>query len=209
MHFNWCATAIGVLPKGLSPITGRDLAPGHTVYSLRSRGFRSNGFSLVRRVMEAALGPEWHREGYDETRTWGDVLLTPCLIYSPFITRLREEGVTVSAVAHITGGGVEDNLVRMLKSAGVGAKLDNLHDPLPFMRRVQELGNVPEEQAYRLWNMGNGMLLTSPPQFAAQVQGTAADMGYDLRVAGIITKDPVMEIHTRGLHPTVLVRTQG
>jgi phosphoribosylformylglycinamidine cyclo-ligase len=206
MHFNWCATAIGVLPKGLAPITGRELAPGHTVYSLRSRGFRSNGFSLVRRVMEAAFGPEWHNQPYEGSQTWGEVLLTPCLIYSPFITRLREEGVPVTAVAHITGGGVEDNLSRMLKSAGVGARLDNLHAPLPFMRRVQELGNIPEEQAYRLWNMGNGMLLTSPAEFASCVQATASAMGYDLCVAGTITKDPSMEIHTRGATPGVLMR---
>lgn len=206
MHFNWCATAIGVLPQGQEAITGKALAPGHLVFSLKSRGFRSNGYSLVRKVVEQAFGPDWHLQGFDASRTWGDVLLTPCIIYSPLINRLRAQGVPLSAVAHITGGGVEDNLSRMLKAAGVGACLDNLHSPLPFMTQVQELGKVPEDQAYRLWNMGNGMLLTSPAEFREGILTTARTMDYEIRVAGTVRAQPEMEIHTRGAHPTVLRR---
>ena len=206
MHFNWCATALGVLPTGLSPISGHEVEPGHEVFALRSRGFRSNGFSLLRRVMESCFGDGWHDARYDEQATWGEVLLTPSLIYSPLITRLRRAGVNLTAVAHITGGGVEDNLARMLRPAGAGADLTGLHPPLPFMLKVQELGGVDEAQAYRLWNMGNGMLLVAPPDARESIMTLAAELDYDIRVAGAVHSRPKISIQTRGLHPTVLER---
>ena len=102
MHFNWCATAIGVLPAGRQPLDGRLVAAGDAVVALRSDGFRSNGFSLVRRVMADEFGADWHREPFGDD-TWGRVLLTPSRIYTPLVVDLLTEGVALSGVVHVTG----------------------------------------------------------------------------------------------------------
>jgi len=135
MHFNWCSTAIGVLPKELdTPFDGTAVKAGHKVIALKGDGFRSNGFSLIRRIMQASFGDNWHNEAYSETQTWGEVLLTPSLIFTPVITKMIKTGVKLSGVAHITGGGIIDNFQRVLKANSLGANLDNLFEPLEVMQ---------------------------------------------------------------------------
>lgn len=160
MHFNWCSTAIGILPKNLDrPIDGSNIKVGDAVISLKSRGFRSNGFSFVRAVMQQVFGDEWHKETYNELQTWGEVLLTPSLIYAPIINRLIEIDLIPAGIAHITGGGIVENFERTLKRSGLGAELNNVFPPLEMMHRLMKIGDVSLEDAYRYWNMGNGMLL--------------------------------------------------
>ncbi len=206
MHFNWGATAIGMLPDTVEPVTGKGVVPGNVVITLASDGFRSNGFSLIRRVMEKTFGEKWHDAPGLEGRRWGEWLLTPCRIYSPLVTALRKAGVELEAVAHITGGGVEDNLARMLKTSGYGARLDNLFAPHPFMVEVQRLGDVSEEQAYRLWNMGNGMLLVVPEEDVPKALELAEKKGFRAQVGGVITSSATIEIVTSGVSPTTLIR---
>jgi phosphoribosylformylglycinamidine cyclo-ligase len=205
MHVNWCATAIGVLPKGREPIDGKAIRPGHAVVSLRSRGFRSNGFSLIRKVMAAQHGPQWHKVMADERRSWGEVLLSPCLIYSPLVIGLIREGCPLHGVVHVTGGGLADNLGRVLAGNGLGAHLDEIHEPHAFVRSLQALGDVPEDQAYKLWNMGNGMLLILPPDQVEEACSFAARKGYMAKPCGRITDTRHIVIETRGCHPTELV----
>ena len=205
MHFNWCATAIGVLPKAREPIDGKAIEPGHAVVSLRSRGFRSNGFSLIRRIMAKHHGPQWHKAMADERRSWGEVLLSPCLVYSPLVVGLVREGCPLHGVVHVTGGGLADNLSRVLAGNGLGAHLDEIHEPQAFVRALQALGDVPEDQAYRLWNMGNGMLLVLPPDEVEAACKFAARKGYMAKPCGRITDTRHIVIETRGCHPTELV----
>ncbi len=205
MHFNWCATAIGVLPKPRKPIDGTAVEPDQAVISVRSRGFRSNGFSLIRRVMQRAHGPHWHREAADHRQSWGEVLLAPSLIYCPLVNALLREKYTLSGVVHVTGGGVADNLSRVLATNGLGAHLDDLHEPQAFVRALQALGDVPEEQAYRLWNMGNGLLLIVPRGELEAACKFAARKGYMARPCGRITDSRHILLETKGCHPTQLV----
>lgn len=196
MHFNWCATAIGVLPAGRPPLDGSRVASGDVVVALRSDGFRSNGFSLVRRVMAAAFGPDWHQEPFGDG-TWGRVLLTPSRIYAPLVVDLPAAGAGLTGVAHVTGGGVPRNLARLLRPTGLGARLDSLFPPHAPMRELMRRGRIRAEQAYRLWNMGNGMLLTVPPEGVDACLEAAAARGYPARVAGRVTTDPVIELRTQ------------
>ncbi len=200
MHFNWCAAGTAILPEGMTPIDGSDVRPGDAVISLKSRGFRSNGYSLLRRIMEDAFGEAWHLEPYGDT-TWGKALLTPSLIYSPLIAAIRKKGYAVNGISHITGGGLGDNFARVLKVAGFGAALTDIYEPLPVMRDIQRIGNVPEEQAYRLWNMGNGMLLAVKAEDAPAIVRFAAGEGYAAKVCGTVTEKPEIVIDTRGNHP--------
>ena len=190
MHFNWSATAIGVLPDKLkTDIDGSQIKPGDVVISLKSRGFRSNGFSSVRRILKDKLGDKWHNEKYDSQTTWGEKTLTASLIYAPLITNFIQNDLMPKGIAHITGGGIFDNLRRVLKMTNTGAVLDNLFSPLPEMLKIQEMGDVSNKEAYLWWNMGNGMLVIVDEQNVDRMLQKAEKMNYECQVAGRITAD--------------------
>lgn len=196
MHFNWSSTAIGVLPENLTEsIDGSQVQPNQLVFSLKSRGFRSNGFSSVRRIMQENFGDNWHNQMYDTSKTWGEVLLTPSLIYAPFITELIKDNINLTGIAHITGGGIFDNFRRVLKVNNLGANFDNLFEPLPFMKKVQELGNVSNEDAYLWWNMGNGMLFIADQKYEKQILEKAQQMQYECRVAGKVSAENTINVN--------------
>lgn len=171
MHFNWCATGIGVLHRNLTePITGQQIQAGDAVIAVYSPGFRSNGFSLLRKILSKKYGASWHlAETGNKGQIWGEAALTPCLLYSPLVVSLLDKLFTIRGIAHITGGGVVDNLGRLLKVNKLGAQLDNLFSPDTPMQRLIELGRVPVSYAYRYLNMNNGMLLVVPQGDAARI----------------------------------------
>ncbi len=185
MHVNWCATAIGVLHEKLErPIDGTAIQAGDIVLSLKSRGFRSNGFSLLRRTLAEQFGEHWHTESYNKNISWGEALLTPSRIFSPGICHALDEGCEIKGLAHITGGGIKGNLERILKVNGVGAVLDNLFEPLDVMQKVMKLGNISAETAYTYWNMGNGMLVVVAESEADRALHSLESAGYEAKIAG-------------------------
>ncbi len=205
MHFNWGATGIGMLEQGRDIVDGRAVQAGDAVLALQSRGFRSNGFSLLRRILQKEFGENWHTESYDATSTWGEILLTPSLIYTPLIADTLKAGIELRGIAHITGGGIPDNLSRVLKVNRLGAELNDIFEPLPVMRKVQEMGAISEEQAYRLWNMGNGMLLIVSAQAAdAALAFINKNKNYRARICGSIIEKPLIRLQTRGNRPARL-----
>jgi len=200
MHFNWCSTAIGVLhPNLANPINGKQVQAGDAVIALQSRGFRSNGFSAIRRIMQANFGDTWHTQAYNNTHTWGEKLLSPSLIFAPFISHLLDHNIALKGIAHITGGGIADNFSRVLKVNKLGATLQNLFEPHEVMRKLWTLGNIPAEKAYLWWNMGNGMLFVVPQNTVEQVQALAANSQYNIKVAGHITAEPTITIKSNAV----------
>ncbi|HRI29702.1 MAG TPA: AIR synthase-related protein [Chitinophagales bacterium] len=188
MHFNWCSTAIGILHPSLqTPIDGSQVHEGDAVIALRSRGFRSNGFSAVRRIMSQNFGNNWHTQQYTDAHTWGEVLLTPSLIFAPAVIRALNEGIHIKGIAHITGGGIADNFRRVLKVNQLGANLHNLFEPHPFMEELQQLGNLSPQDAYLYWNMGNGMLLVVPQNQVNKAIDALQQGEYKCRIAGHVT----------------------
>lgn len=195
MHFNWCSTAIGMLHKKLKrPIDGSDVQTGDVVIALQSRGFRSNGFSLLRKIMLEQFGEEWHTAEYDGTTSWGEALLTPSRLFAPAICRLLDADFQIKGVAHITGGGIENNFQRVLKVNKVGAILDNLFAPLPVMQKVMELGGIDREAAYTYWNMGNGMLFVTDAEKASAIMDTLGAAKYNSKLVGKIVAEPGVQL---------------
>ena len=139
-------------------IDGSKVAAGDAVLGLASNGFHSNGFSLVRKILEKnVLRPTDRFPGFRETIA--DTLLRPTRIYVKSVLGLLENGVTVKGMAHITGGGIPGNLCRVVPD-GLSASLSRGSWEVPAMfQAVQQLGDVPEEEMLRTFNMGVGYVL--------------------------------------------------
>lgn len=161
----WNATAVGILEKG-KMITGENIASGDKLIGLHSAGFRSNGFSLIRYILKEKFGDDWPHEKYNDSQTWGEAVLTPSKIYSSAVLALHgrykeEPHANLKGVIHVTGGGIYANTNRILKNTGLKANFTDLPQPHEPMKRLMELGNVSEDEAYKTWNMGVGMVLIS------------------------------------------------
>ncbi len=198
-NYNWGAGVVWLARKSRM-ISGLAIKPGDYVVTLQEEGLRSNGLSLVRRVMTETYGNTWHAMTLDD-KTLGDLALHPSRIYAKAIADMfgyfdKDPSADIHGVAHITGGGIPGKLGRALKASGYGARLHNLFDPCHLMIHCQELGNVSDEEAYHTWNMGNGMLIITPHPYA--VCDVASKHGIRAKVCGEITRQPGIMIANRG-----------
>ena len=143
-------------------ITGEELKPGDVLIGIASSGVHSNGFSLVRNIFE--MSKENLTRYYPELgATLGEVLLAPTRIYVKALKSAKEAGVRIHACSHITGGGLYENVPRMLKD-GIRAvvKKDSYEVPAIF-RLMAEKGEVSEHVMYNTFNMGVGMMVAVDP----------------------------------------------
>jgi phosphoribosylformylglycinamidine cyclo-ligase len=156
---------VGVVEEGslLGPDRVRE---GDAIVGLASSGLHANGYSLVRR----ALLP---RFALDEVvpalgRALADELLEPCAIHAPDVLALRRAGL-LHAAAHVTGGGVHENLPRALPD-GLGATIRRGSWPEPpIFGLVAEAAGAGDDDLFRTFNMGLGMLLVVPPEALDEV----------------------------------------
>lgn len=195
MHFNWCATAIGLVRPEHAVVDGSHVTPGDGVVVVHSEGLRSNGFSLARKILGAKLGDAWHNELFEGTR-WGDWLLTPCRIYAPAVTALQHARINVRGLAHVTGGGFPSKFGRTLKPNGLGANLEALFPAEPFIKTLCQWGEVSMAEAYRQWNMSNGFVVVVPEEEIHETLRSLAAAGHRAQLAGHVTRDPVLRIRT-------------
>ncbi len=194
----WNADAVGIVEKK-KLITGRDVRPGDKIISLCSPGFRANGFSLVRHILKNKLGEGWERKPYSVSKTWGEIILMPSLIYSAALLELlgrygQKSICTIKALAHVTGGGIPGNIVRIL--GHFGADLDELWPPDESMLKLQEYGKVKDEEAYRVWNMGTGMIMISN-EFS-KIAAIMKKHHIQAKIIGTVSKKPGVRLRSQG-----------
>ena len=139
-------------------ITGKDIKPGDIIIGFPSSGFHSNGYSLVRKILESK-GISYHDrfEGTDK-RIW-EVLLEPTKIYSREINNLKKAGVMIKGMAHITGGGIPGNLIRILPENCKAIVEANRIPSNPIFDWIRDLGKVPMGEMYKTFNMGVGFMV--------------------------------------------------
>ncbi len=186
----WNATAVGIVEKN-KVITDADIQEGDAVLAFKSAGIRSNGLSLARHILKEKFGEEWVNADFDG-RSWGDVILTPSKIYHRAVLNLiggygQERKFNFKGLVHNTGGGIKGNLPRLLRKKGLGADLTNLPEPHAFMKKLQELGNVTNEEAYKTWNMGVGMMAIVGSSEADRILEALKAEGIGAVVAGKVT----------------------
>jgi len=154
--------AVGAAERGTLLPRG-DIAAGDAVLGIASSGVHSNGFSLVRNVVEKS-GLAWDAPApFDRTKKLGEAVLTPTRLYVKSCLAAIRETKAVKALAHITGGGFPDNIPRVLPD-GLGVTIDLVRVPvLPVFQWMAKTGNIAEPEMLRTFNCGVGMIAIVEP----------------------------------------------
>ena len=175
--------SVGIVDKE-KVLDQKTMRPGDTVIALASSGLHSNGFSLVRKVLDiehADLNAPVDELG----RSLGEELLTPTKIYvKPVLAAIR--AAKVRGVSHITGGGVYENVPRCVPD-GLCAKIEKAAlDIPPIFRMLQRLGNIPERDMFNTFNMGTGMVVIAAREDADKALETLKAQGQAAKIIGEI-----------------------
>ena len=167
-------------------IDGSTIEAGDVLIGAFSSGVHSNGFSLVRKVFPMTKERLETKEEKLGGRTLGEVLLTPTKIYVKMLRDLKNAGITLKGVSHITGGGFYENIPRMLPD-GVKAvvKKDSYEVPAIF-GMIAKAGDVDEKVMYNTYNMGIGMVLAVNEADAARALEVIRSSGEDGAVIGSV-----------------------
>lgn len=164
-------------------ITGETIAEDDLIIGIASSGIHSNGYSLVRSIVEELDLTETY-EGFEQPL--GEILLTPTKIYAKSLAA-ASEAITVKGISHITGGGFYENFPRVLP-AGLGVELDESTWDVPeIFSFLQAKGNVTKEDMYGVFNMGIGMALVVSEANVDQALSILKDNGEQASVIGKVT----------------------
>jgi phosphoribosylformylglycinamidine cyclo-ligase len=171
-EYDLAGFAVGAAEKSLL-IDGKSIQPGDVVLGLASSGAHSNGYSLLRKILQRANArPEQDFHG----RPLGDVVMAPTHLYvKPVLAVLKDFGKQIKGLAHITGGGLLDNVPRILQP-GLQARLHRDAWQMPkLFSWLQHQGGVADTEMYRVFNCGIGMVAVVPaPQAEAISQALRA-----------------------------------
>ncbi len=163
-EYDLAGFAVGVVDRK-NMITGQNIKAGDTLIGISSSGVHSNGFSLVRKVLNPTkenLAKEYKELGM----TLGEALAAPTKIYVKALNSVKDAGVTIQGCSHITGGGFYENVPRMLpENVKAIVKKDSYPVP-PIFNIIKSEGDIAEEMMYNTFNMGLGMILAVRPENA-------------------------------------------
>ena len=190
-EYDLAGFAVGVVEKD-AIIDGRSIAAGDVVLGIASSGPHSNGFSLVRRIVEAT---RVHLEMPFEGRTLGEVLLEPTRIYVRPLLRLMRE-VRVKGIAHITGGGLIENIPRVLPN-NVQARIERARwTRPPIFDWLQREGNLKDAEMHRVFNCGIGMVVVVAANDAERAIAVLDAAGERAQMIGTVVERPARAPHT-------------
>lgn len=151
----------GVVEKDAA-ILGKHIEPGDVVVAFPSSGLHTNGYSLARKLLFDVGGYTVHSTLPELTQSVGETLLEPHLNYTLPVLHLLEQHIPIKGMAHITGGGVLENIPRILP-AHCAVEIDKAACPvLPIFNVLRTLGKLPDNEAYRTFNMGIGLIMIVP-----------------------------------------------
>ncbi len=189
-HYDLAGFSVGAVERA-DLIDGTQVTPGYQLIGLPATGVHSNGFSLVRHVVEGSgLGWDHVPEGFDASL--GQTLMRPTRIYvRQLLSMLRDPalGPSIGAIAHITGGGLPGNVPRVLPE-GTGAVVHSERFGLPIFEWLQRTGDLSADDMLRTFNCGVGMVLAvSPGQSEALLQSHS-----DAVVIGEVTDTPGVRV---------------
>ena len=186
-EYDLAGFAVGVVDRK-NMITGKTIAKGDVLVGIASSGIHSNGYSLVRKVFE--MKKESLNKTYESLggKSLGETLLTPTVIYVKALRTIKEGGVTIKGCSHITGGGLYENIPRMLpENAHANIKVGSYEIP-PIFDMLAKEGNISKEMMYNTYNMGIGMLLAVDAADADKTVALAEQAGEKAYIIGEIAE---------------------
>ena len=192
-EYDLAGFAVGVVEKS-KVINGRSIRPGDVVLGLASNGAHSNGYSLIRKIIERS-NPDLDAE-FDGGKTLRQAVIAPTRLYvKPILAAL--EKFEIKGMAHITGGGLTENIPRVLPENCV-AQIDAQSWPLPkLFQWLQQAGNVERQEMYRTFNCGIGMAVIVPAEQAEAAQAFLTEQGETVYRLGTIRERAGSEHQTQ------------
>ncbi|SFH13500.1 phosphoribosylformylglycinamidine cyclo-ligase [Nitrosospira sp. Nsp14] len=190
-EYDLAGFAVGVVEKD-SIITGLDIREGDAVLGLASSGAHSNGYSLIRKIIEKN-GIDLSTEFDDKALI--DVIMAPTRIYVKPVLDLMKQ-LPVKGMAHITGGGLVENIPRVLPSAVTAVLQKNTWEMPPLFHWLRQQGNVEEKEMHRVFNCGIGMALIVAPELADKAKQLLQSAGETVWRIGTIRKRAGNEAQT-------------
>jgi len=193
-EYDLAGFAVGVVEKS-EIINGKTIQSGDAVIGLASSGAHSNGYSLIRKIIsnEKAdfLAPF-------DGKTLKDIVMEPTKLYVKSILKLKET-VKIKGMAHITGGGITENIPRILEP-DLMAEIQSSSWPLPkLFQWLQDKGNISSSELYRTFNCGIGMAIVIDQKDVAQAKQVLQDSNETVYEIGIIRKREANQ------HPTMVI----
>lgn len=184
--FDLAGMAIGIVEPA-KVIEGQDLAEGDVILGVASNGLHSNGYSLARRVLfdQGHLSVDTYRP--ELAKTIGEELLTPTIIYVQMVNDLLSRNLQIKGLINITGDGLL-NLLRVKTSATF--TIDHLPETPPIFSLIQGLGNISDEEMYKVFNMGIGFCLLLPAEEVDSVRAVCSQYHLSTFPLGRISPSP-------------------
>lgn len=185
-EYDLAGFAVGLVEKS-KMINGSKVKPGDRIIGIASSGLHSNGYTLARKILfeEAKLNPKDYSEDFG--KKLGEVLLTPTKIYVKPILNLIKK-FDVRAIAHITGGGIPENLARVLPKNGQAVIEMSAWQIPQLFRVIRRIGKVDQKEMYKTFNMGIGMIVIVPEKQAEKAMAYLKTQGEKTYMLGMIEK---------------------
>ena len=183
-EYDLAGFAVGIVDNS-KIIDGTEIRVGHKLIGIASSGLHSNGYSLVRKICFDVLKLKLDENISELGKTIGEELLTPTKIYAATINGLLKD-LPIHGIAHITGGGISENLVRIVPQPCSILIRDDSWDIPPIFSFLQQAGNISEKEMIRTFNMGLGMVVVVPDHAALDVQQRIEAMNERAFVIGAI-----------------------
>ena len=185
-EYDLAGFAVGLVDNS-KIVDGSEIRPGNQIIGIASSGLHSNGYSLVRKICFDVLGLTVDSHVPELGKPLGEELITPTRIYTETIQHLVRD-LPIQGLAHITGGGIMDNIIRVIPQAcGIAIKKGSWDIP-PIFSFLQEAGNVDEKEMMRTFNNGIGLVAVVPEESAQDVLNRLAGSGEKAWAIGEVTQ---------------------
>lgn len=175
-------------------ITGENIKPGDVVLGLPSSGLHTNGYSFARKLFFEIGGYDVNDTIPELEKSVGLTLLEPHINYTNHVFSVLDNGLDVKGIAHITGGGLVENIPRILPDeCGIKIQIGSWPS-LPVFDVMQSIGDVDEDEIYRAFNMGIGMVFIVDSIDVASVKNTLKDLTEVYEIGMVVRGEKVVEI---------------
>lgn len=178
---------VGVVDRSKT-IDGKTIRAGDVLLALPSVGLHTNGYSLARKLFLEVAGFDVNTQLDDVEMTVGEALLQPHLSYLPALGPLLDTGL-IKGLAHITGGGLTDNIPRILPEGTAVQIEQNSWPVLPIFKSMQVIGNVPQAEMFRTFNMGVGMVIVIAPENLDSVKSELKRLSEVFEIGRVVSGD--------------------